>query len=250
VGESAERLDVPLDDGASLRVEYFAAAAAGPSPGVVVLHESFGLNDDIRRIARRFASAGYAALAPDLYSHGTRLVCLSRVLVDMVSGGVSREIGDVHAAREALAARPEVDAERIAVAGFCQGGGFALIAATRPGFSAAAVNYGAVPSKRAHLDGSCPVVASYGARDRVFGRAAAERLERHLSALGVPHDVRTYDTAGHSFFSKVDGWQGWLARMPTPMGVGYEEEAAEDGWRRMLAFFDEHVRAAGHGAGG
>jgi carboxymethylenebutenolidase len=163
-------------------------------------------------------------------------------MVDMVSGSVAREVADIHAAREALAARPEVDAERIAVAGFCQGGGFALVAGTQPGFSAAAVNYCMVPSDRSQLDGICPVVASYGAKDRVVGRKMAEQLERHLSALGVPHDVTTYDGAGHSFFSEVDGWQGWLARVPTPMAVGYDAEAAEDGWRRMLAFFEEHVR--------
>jgi carboxymethylenebutenolidase len=209
---------------------------------VVVLHESFGLNGDIRRIAARFAKEGYAALAPDLYSHGTRIVCLSRVMVDMLSGGAAREIADVHAAREALAARPEVDPERIAIAGFCQGGGFALVAGTSPGFSAAAVNYGVVPAKRSKLDGLCPVVASYGGSDRVVGRKMAERLERHLSGLGVPHDVKTYDGVGHSFFSQVDGWQGWLARVPTPMAVGYDEQAAEDGWRRMLGFFDQHVR--------
>jgi len=98
-----------------------------------------------------------------------------------------------------------------------------------------------VPSKREHLDGLCPVVGSYGARDRVFGRGAAERLESHLEALGVPHDVKTYDEAGHSFFSKPDGWQGWLARVPSPMAVGYDERAAQDGWQRMLAFFSEHV---------
>ena len=144
-------------------------------------------------------------------------------MVDMTSGSIGREVADIHAVREALAAREEVDGERIAVAGFCQGGGFALIAGTRPGFSAAAVNYGAVPSKRAKLDGVCPVVAGYGARDRLFGRAMAERLEDHLSALGVPHDVKIYDGAGHSFFSKVEGgWQGWLARLPSPMAVGYE----------------------------
>src|SRR5437899_12358410 len=101
----ARGLQIPLSDGASLRAEYFPAAGKAPSPGVVVLHESFGLNDDIRRLAARFARSGYAALAPDLYSHGTRLVCLSRVLLDMISGAVSREIGDLHAAREALAAR-------------------------------------------------------------------------------------------------------------------------------------------------
>jgi carboxymethylenebutenolidase len=238
----AERLDVATPDGASLRAELFLPAGEGPHPGVVVLHESFGLNDDIRRIAARFAQAGYAALAPDLYSHGTRIVCLSRVMVDMLSGSAAREIGDIHAARQALAARPQVDAGRIAVAGFCQGGGFALVAGAQPGFSAAAVNYGAVPSDRSQLDGVCPVVASYGGRDRVIGRKMAEQLERHLDALGVPHDVKTYDRAGHSFFSQVDGWQGWLARVPTPMAVGYDEQAAEDGWRRMLAFFEEHVR--------
>ena len=241
MAHNAQRLDIPLEDGAALAAEYFRATGDAAGPGVVVLHESFGLNDDIRSIAGRFAASGYGALAPDLYSHGTRLVCLSRVLTDMVSGRISREITDIHAAREALAAMPEVDARRVAIAGFCQGGGFALIAATKPGFSAAAVNYGMVPSGRSALDGVCPVVASYGAKDRVAGRAMADRLERHLSALGVPHDIKTYESAGHSFFSKVDGWQGWIARIPTPMRVGYEERAAEDAWRRVLDFFAEHV---------
>ena len=235
-------ISFPAADGHPMRAAFAAPAGGGKHPGVIVIHEIFGLNDDIRRIAARFAEAGYAALAPDLYSHGTRIVCLSRVIVDMLSGGVAREIADIHAAREALAARVEADGERIAVAGFCQGGGFALIAGTRPGFRAAAVNYGTVPAERSQLDGVCPVVAGYGGRDRLVGRNMAERLERHLSALGVPHDVKTYDGAGHSFFSRVDGWQGWLARVPTPMAVGHDEQAAEDGWRRMLAFFDEHVR--------
>ncbi len=242
MSSSGLRLQVAAADGATLRAELFAPADEGPHPGVVVLHESFGLNDDMRRIARRFADAGYAALAPDLYSHGSRIVCLSRVMVDMLRGGVAREIADIRAARDALAARPEVDSERIAVAGFCQGGGFALIAGTQPGFSAAAVNYGDVPVDSSRLDGVCPVVASFGGKDRLFGHRMAARLERHLTELGVPHDVKTYDQAGHSFFSQVDGWQGWLARVPTPMAVGHDEAAARDGWKRMLGFFDEHVR--------
>jgi carboxymethylenebutenolidase len=239
---AGERIAVPTDDGAQLDAELFAAHGEGPHPGVVVLHESFGLNDDIRGISRRFSDAGYTALAPDLYSHGRRIVCLSRVLVDMVAGHIAREVKDVHAVRRALAAQDGVDGERIAVAGFCQGGGFALIAGAQPGFSAAAVNYGMVPDERAHLDGLCPVVASYGKKDRIAGANMATRLEGHLTALGVPHDVKTYEQVGHSFFSQVDGWQGWLARMPSPMAVGYDEAAAEDGWKRMLDFFAEHVR--------
>ena len=74
VSAEGEQVDVPLEDGARLRAELFAASGDSPHPGVVVLHESFGLNGDIRRIARRFAEAGYVAIAPDLYSHGTRLV--------------------------------------------------------------------------------------------------------------------------------------------------------------------------------
>src|SRR5438552_186197 len=108
---TGERADVRTPDGASLLAELFVPGGEGPHPGVVVLHESFGLNDDIRRIAGRFAQAGYAALAPDLYSHGTRIVCLTRVMVDMLAGGMAREIADIHAAREALAARPDVDSE-------------------------------------------------------------------------------------------------------------------------------------------
>jgi carboxymethylenebutenolidase len=241
VSREGEQVDVPLGDGAVLRTELFAPAGGGPFRGVLVLHESFGLNNDIRRIGRRFADAGYVAMCPDLYSHGTRIVCLSRVIVDMLRGSVGREIDDIVAARNALAARPEVDPQMIALAGFCQGGGFALVAATKPGFRAAAVNYGMVPADRSELDGVCPIVAGYGARDRLVGRSMAERLERHLAALGVAHDIKTYDQAGHSFFSQYDGYQAWLARVPTPMAVGYDEQAAEDGWRRMLAFFDEHV---------
>ena len=239
-----EPVDVPVADGGVLRAELFAPESAGPLPGVVVLHESFGLNDDIRRTARRFADAGYVAMTPNLYSHGSRIVCLSRVMLDLVRGSIAREIADILAARETLAGRAEVDAERIAVAGFCQGGGFALIAGTQPGFRAAAVNYGDVPKDRSRLDGVCPVLASYGAKDRVWGRDMAERLERHLAALGVPRDVKTYGGVGHSFFSQLDGWQGWLARIPTPLAVGYDQAAASDGWQRMLAFFDEHVRSA------
>jgi carboxymethylenebutenolidase len=245
---AGESLQVPMQDGSTLRAELFGAAGEGPHPGVLVLHESFGLNDDIRRIARRFADAGYVALAPDLYSHGSRIVCLSRVIVHMLRERIDREVQDILAARAALAARPDVDGQRIAVAGFCQGGGFALIAGARGDFSAAAVNYGVVPAERSQLDGICPVVASYGARDRVAGRNMAQRLERHLEALGVPRDIKTYDGVGHSFFSQVDGWQGWLARLPSPMFVGYDERTAEDGWRRMLAFFGEHVARAPSGA--
>ena len=211
----------------------------GPFPGVLVLHELFGLNDDIRRIARRFADNGYVALAPSLWSNLNPAVCLTRILTVIARGAVGPTLDDVVAARVALSSRPEVDPRRVAIAGFCMGGSFALILGTRGGVAATAVNYGAVPKDRAELDGLCPVVASYGGRDRIFA-PQGERLKEHLAALGVPHDYHQYPDVGHSFLSR-DNIPTWMAKLPSPMHPGYSEPEAEDAWARMLAFFAEHV---------
>jgi carboxymethylenebutenolidase len=224
-----------------------AATTDGRYPGVLVLHELFGLNDDMRRIARRFADNGYVAMAPDLLSNRSKLQCLTRVLTYLARGATHDTIADLSAARDALAARPDVDPGRVAVAGFCMGGAFALVLGTKragststnPDVQATAVNYGAVPKDRSRLEGVCPVVASYGAADRVFG-PQGERLRKHLEALGVPHDYKSYPDVGHSFFS-WDNVPGWMAKLPSPMHPGYSEAEAEDGWARMLAFFSEHV---------
>ena len=216
-------------------------SGAGPHPGVIVLHEIFGLNDDIRRIAARFADNGYVALAPNLYAAGNRLACLSRTMVALVRGADGGTVRTIEAARRHLAARPDVDADRIGVVGFCMGGGFALAFAATGRVAVAGVNYGAVPAHRDQLADVCPVVASYGALDRTM-QAMPGRLERHLEALGVPHDIKVYEGAGHSFFSQ-GGAPGWLERipLPNPTHAGYQPEAAEDGWRRMLTFFAEHL---------
>jgi len=228
---------------------YVAPPGEGPTPGVVVLHESLGLRDDIKRIARRFADAGYAAVAPNLYTGGLRPLCIARVLRDVVAGGEETVslIGEVHAW---LAARPEVDAGRIGVIGFCLGGGFALAAATREEFGVAGVAYGAVPDEASALEGICPVVASYGGRDRVYG-SHGDRLAGHLRRLGVEHDVKTYPDSGHSFMNRhpalaLPRWSPVAALTPsTPVNpllrVGYDPDDAEDSWRRILAFFAEQL---------
>ena len=101
--------------------------AGSPGPGVVVIHEIAGLTDEIRRISRRFAESGYAALAPDLFAGlGPKPICMLRTLVAYRKGG-GRALKVIEAARGWLAERPEVDSERMGVAGFCMGGGFALL---------------------------------------------------------------------------------------------------------------------------
>jgi len=229
-------IDTPA--GAQLRAALVEPDGPGPHPGVVVLHEAFGLNDDMRRICQRFAAEGYTALAPDLYSAGNRLRCLSAMLLGPEQ---PQSLALVETARRHLAALPGVDERRLAVIGFCMGGGFALAFAARGGVKAASVNYGAVPKKADHLRGVCPVVASYGQKDRLF-LSHARRLEQHLADLGVPHDVKVYENVGHSFLS-YDNGPAWMTKLPSPLHAGYSEAEAEDAWKRILAFFAEHVTA-------
>jgi carboxymethylenebutenolidase len=212
-------------------------------PGVLVIHELLGLNDDIRRIARRFAASGYAALAPDLFDGlGPKPLCILRTVLAYREGG-GRALVAIEAAREWLAAHGEVDASRLGVAGFCMGGGFALLLGMRPGVRAAAAFYGDVPRNAEDLKGVCPVVAGYGAQDRIYG-AKGVLLEGHLRSLGVPHDVKTYFDAGHSFMSQYRGATALLGAMG-PLRARHVEGAAEDSWSRMLAFFAEYLRTQG-----
>jgi carboxymethylenebutenolidase len=212
----------------------------GRRPAVIVLHEAFGLNTDMRGKTQRFADHGYVALAPDLYStRGAMPFCMVRVMRG-IQGGRGPVMDDLEACRQWLTERPEVDASRIGVIGFCMGGGIALLFAVRAPVGVAGVFYGGVPDKSSDLEGVCPVVGGYGARDRVFGKNGG-KLERHLRELGVPSDIVTYPKAGHSFLSDH---KGFIAKLNAwgPTKVGFNPAAAEDSWRRIDAFFAEHLR--------
>ncbi|HEX2315427.1 MAG TPA: dienelactone hydrolase family protein [Thermomonospora sp.] len=214
----------------------------GPWPGVVVLAEATGLNADIRAQADRLAAAGYLALAPDLYHGRPWLRCVRAAFRDL-NRGRGRAFDDIEAARSWLAGRDDCTG-RVGVAGFCLGGGFALLAAARYDFQAACVNYGTVPRDAARaLDGVCPVVATYGGRDRSL-RGAADRLERALTVLGVPHDVREYPDSGHGFLtdSRAPAPLAPIAKVVFALGEGRHN--ADDGWKRIFAFFGEHLARA------
>ncbi len=210
---------------------------AGPWPGVVVLHEAFGLNDDIRQQADRLAAAGYLALAPDLYSAGGAARCL-RATFRAAMSGRGKAFDDIETARAWLTGREDCTG-RVGVIGFCLGGGFALLTASR-GFDASAPNYAHLPKDLdGALEGACPVVASYGAKDKTL-RGTAATLDAGLARAGVERDVREYPDAGHSFLNRHDlGPAGAILRVA---GIGYHEPSAEDAWGRILRFFEAHLR--------
>lgn len=217
---------------------YVAAPdGAGPHPAVVVIHDVFGATPDLRAQADWLASAGFLAVAPNLFHHQGRVTCIRRAFTDLRQRQ-GRTFDDVEAARAWVAARAQCSGQ-VGVIGFCMGGGFALLMAPLGRYQVASINYGQVPADaETILMGSCPLVASYGGRDRTLS-GAADRLESALTRLAIDHDVREYPAAGHGFMNRHRGL------LPTVMakvgGVAYEPDAAADARSRIIAFFERHL---------
>ena len=219
---------------------YLAVPETTPAPGVLVLHELFGLNDDIRAIADRFAALGYVAAAPDLVGGGS-IRCVARALRDL-----SRSDGPTVAAAERmlewLSHRPDVHGG-VGVAGFCMGASFAMLLGSRGDAAVVSAAYGEPPDDDL-VARMCPTVAHYGDLDRMF-RRFAEPLDAGLARAGIPHDVKRYPGVGHSFMNRGDEDHPVVRRIARPlMAVGYDEDAAEDAWRRIEAFFAVYLTRA------
>jgi len=201
---------------------------SGPHPGVVVIHEAFGLNDTIKDITRRFAEAGYVALAVDLFTDRNRAVCMARYMGGMLLGSVNRYgIDDLKAALTYLAKDRNVDAKRLGAIGFCMGGGFAIAwACTDSRLRAIAPFYAANPRPLDVLSRRlCPVVGSYPEKD--FTANPGRALDKALEQNHIAHDIKIYPGAQHSFFND--------------RGKAYDKSAAEDSWARVIKFFSEQI---------
>ncbi len=212
----------------------------GPWPGVVLVHDAIGYGPDNERISRRVAAAGYIAITPNMFARGGRVRCITRVFRELLTKR-GRALDDILAARDHLLALPQASGA-VGIAGFCMGGQFALVLSPK-GFGASAPFYG-TPLPRdlsATLDGACPIVASFGARDPI-GIGAADRLRKVVDEKNIPADIKAYPGAGHSFANKLPAQP--LIRVT---GFGYNEAAENDAWSRVFAFFGEHLKPTATG---
>ncbi len=217
--------------------------APGPFPGVVVAQEAFGVNDHIRDVCERFAAAGYAALAPELFHRQGRGIEVAygdmpgamAALGGLTNDGLEH---DLAAALAHLRGLPGVAPDRVGLVGFCVGGLAAFIGACRLGPAATVSFYGGgIVRERPQLRFKpvigeaarigAPILCLFGAEDKGIPPADVESIRQALDALPVAHEVIVYPGAGHAFFCD--------------MRPAYHAPSAADAWRRTLAWLDAHL---------
>jgi len=220
-------------DGQAVQGYLAEPAAAAGAPGVVVIQEWWGLNDQIRGVADRFAAAGYVALVPDLYRGKSTVEAAEaeHLMTGLNFGDAAGQ--DVRGAVQHLKSR----CAKVGVTGFCMGGALTLLAAVHvPEADAGVVWYGFPPLE--YIDASkirIPLLGHYATEDVPFPIATVDALEAKLRAAGVAFEFHRY-RAMHAFANET---QVGANRLPI---TEYQPEAAALAWTRTLEFFGRHLR--------
>lgn len=207
----------------------YEPSGAGPHPGLIVIHEWWGLNDWIKEQAQRFAGEGYVTLAVDLYRGQ---VATDADTAHQLSRGLPQDRGvrDLTSAVAFLAQQKNVDPHRIGAIGWCMGGGYAVqLAVADPTLKAVAINYGSLPTDRGALEKiHAAVLGNFGGQDRGITPDDVHAFESAMRSLGKNVDVKIYPDAGHAFEN------------PNNKG-GYRAEDAQDAQGRSTHFLAEHL---------
>ena len=222
--------EITFPSGADEIMGYLAQpAAAGVYPAILVCHENRGLTPHIQDVARRFAKAGYAALAIDLLARegGTASRDRDEVPGLLTDAGPERHVGDFSAGFDYLQTLETVDGERIGMTGYCFGGGITWRAATAlPGLKAAVPFYGPAPELDQVPNIQAAVFGVYAEQDeRING--GIEPLEQALADAGITYQITIYPGVNHAFHNDT--------------GERYVEEQATQAWEDTLAWFAEYV---------
>lgn len=212
---------------------YYVEPAAGPhAPAVVVIQEWWGLNDQIKGVANRFAARGYRALVPDLYRGqlGLDEKEAEHLMSTLNFGDAAGQ--DVRGAVQYL----KTTSTRVGIVGFCMGGALTLLSAVHvPEADAAVAWYGFPPLD--YIDATrirVPLMGHFATEDAFFPIAQVDALEEKLKAAGVPYTFHRYH-AQHAFGNETN--------VNRPIPAKYDAAAAETAWQRTLAFFDQHLGA-------
>lgn len=218
-------------DGATIHGYLAQPQEPGTYPAVIMIHEFWGLNEHIQKMADDLAARGYVVLAPDTY-RGQTTGQIPRAIYLRVNTPQERVMADLQGAFDFLKTQPQVDTQRIAVLGFCYGGEMALQHALRNAeLAATVVFYGSPVTDPARLGALAqtkrPVLGIFAEQDQQIPPAEANAFRDALNAAGIPNSVTIYPGVGHAFVQ------------PEAIAAG---GAAADAWRQTIEFLDANVK--------
>ena len=202
---------------------------AGRYPGVIVIHEIWGLVDHIKDVASRLAREGYAALAVDLFEE--------KIVSKLEEGRVLRDkfteekiLADLNGTFNYLKTLSYVNPNRIGSVGFCMGGGLSLLLACHNReLAAPVIFYGRNPSPIELVKNlQCPILGNYAGADMAITESDINLLKQTLTKYGKNFDIKVYPGAPHAFFNDTK--------------ESYRPEAAKDAWERTLNFFNKQLK--------
>jgi len=208
----------------TLQGMLYTPAGQRPFPGLVVVHEYWGLNDWVKEQASKLADQGYVTLAVDLYRGK---VATTPDEAHQIMRGVpeDRAKRDLHAAVEFLKSQSNVRKDRIGAIGWCMGGGYALdVALQEPDLAALVINYGHLATDPEALKKiSSPILGIFGGQDRGITPDDVHKFEQQLKQLGKKIEIKIYDDAGHAFENPNNK-------------EGYRAADAAEAWKRTVDF--------------
>ncbi len=239
-GLTAGEVKIPVSDGQ--QPGYRAKPASGSGfPVVLVVQEIFGVHEHIKDVTRRFAKAGYYAIAPELYARQgdvSKMTDFRQIFSEVVSKVPDKQVmGDLDASVAFAKASGKANTDRLGVTGFCWGGRQTwLYAAHNPNLKAAVAWYGPLSGNKSELtpahpldlvkDLKAPVLGLYGGADQGIPVAQVDQLRDAAKAAGKPVELVVYPNAPHGFHADFR--------------PSYTPDAAKDGWNRLQAWFKQH----------
>jgi carboxymethylenebutenolidase len=212
-------------------IGYLALPESGEGPGVIVLQEWWGLVPHIKSVVDRFASAGYVALAPDIF-RGVTTTSPDEAGRLLMALNIEQTAKDLQTTADYLLRLEAVNSQKLGVVGFCMGGQLALLTATVSQSIGAVVDfYGVHPNVKPDFSKlTAPVLGIFGETDNFVSPEAARQVEAQIKQAGGTIESHIYPSAGHAFFNDT-------------RPEAYSPEAATDAWQKTLAFLQEKLTA-------